>query len=81
MKNDKLKHFIVGVGLGSATYFSNHWLLGLGISSSAFIGKEIFDKYKKNPTGFDEVDLFVDYLGFVIGFGASGFLHGLIGLI
>ena len=82
--NDKLKHLIGGVILGSATYFSNHWLIGLGISSGLFVGNEISDMYnintiiyKHKATGFDKLDLFADYLGFAIGFTISVLGHGI----
>ena len=72
--NDKQKHLLVGFVCGvlyspivflwdiNATIISN-----LVASSVMFIGKEIYDKYKPNPTGFDKVDLFADYLGWGIG--------------
>lgn len=43
-------------------------------SSVVFIGKEIYDKYKPNATGFDKVDLFADYLGWGIGVWLSSVL-------
>lgn len=79
--NDKTKHFIVGAALGVATYFSNHWLLGAVIATMIFVGKEVWDMYKPNPTGFDKVDLAVDYIGLVIGFWIAGISHGLFNLI
>lgn len=36
------------------------------IASVFFIGKEVWDKYKPNPTGFDWLDLVADYLGLTI---------------
>ena len=76
--NDKIKHFIGGYILGVATYASQKWGWGLLISTILFVGKEYFDTIKKNPTRFDKADLFVDYLGFGIGFGSAGFIHGII---
>ena len=80
MKNDKLLHLVVGFLFGAATYASQMWGLGLLISTLVFVGKEVFDKYKPHPTGFDKADLFVDYLGFGLGFGSAGFVHGIIKL-
>lgn len=73
-RTDKQKHFIVGAIMGFI-YFPvvllwdiNAAIISNFIASSAvFIGKEIYDKYKPNPTGFDKVDLFADYLGWGIG--------------
>lgn len=36
------------------------------IASVVFIGKEVWDKYKPVPTGFDWLDLLFDYLGLTI---------------
>ena len=87
MKNDKLKHLIGGYILGVATYISQKWGWGLLISTLLFVGKEYSDTfdidfmgYKHKATGFDKADLFVDYLGFGLGFGSAGFIHGLINL-
>jgi len=74
---DKIKHLVIGAALGAASYLT-FWGWGLLISSLIFVGKEYYDTVKKNPTGFDKADLFVDYLGFGIGFGAAGFIHGII---
>ena len=81
MKRDKIQHFIVGAIFGIATYLSGHWLLGFAIATIFFVGKEIFDMYKQNPTGFDELDLTVDYIGLLFGFWAAGMIHGLINLV
>ena len=43
-------------------------MIGFLISTIIFVVKEICDKYKKNPTGFDLADLFADYIGFAGGF-------------
>lgn len=81
MSKDKIKHLIVGAVLGAATYISGHWMLGFVISTIIFVGKEVFDMYKPQPTGFDKVDLTVDYIGLVIGFWIAGISHGLFNLI
>ena len=73
-RNDKQKHLLVGFLSGvlySPVVFLwdiNSAIISNMIASSVlFIGKEIYDKYKPNPTGFDKVDLFADYLGWGIG--------------
>jgi hypothetical protein len=64
--SDKLKHFIVGAILGIVSCFTGHLLLCFIFASIIFIGKEIYDIYKTNPTGFDIKDLIADYAGFSI---------------
>ena len=80
-RNDKQKHLIVGAIMGflySPVVFL--WDINAAIisnfiaSSVVFIGKEIYDKYKPNATGFDKVDLFADYLGWGIGVWLSSVL-------
>lgn len=73
-RNDKQKHLIVGAIMGFL-YFPVVFLWDINAaiisnfiaSSVVFIGKEIYDKYKPNVTGFDKVDLFADYLGWGVG--------------
>lgn len=72
--SDKIKHIIVGFTLAvlivPLTYFFDfNAVVGwdFAISSVVFIGKEIYDKYKPQPTGFDKADLFCDYLGWLFG--------------
>ena len=80
-RTDKQKHFIVGAIMGFL-YFPvvflwdiNAAIISNFIASSAlFIGKEVYDKYKPNATGFDKVDLFADYLGWGIGVWLSSVL-------
>ena len=80
-RNDKQKHLLVGFVCGvlySPVVFLwdiNSAIISNFIASSAlFIGKEIYDKYKPNPTGFDKVDLFADYLGWGVGVWLSSVL-------
>ena len=72
--SDKQKHMIVGFMCGFAYFpfpfffdFNIALFANLFLSSVLFIGKEIYDKYKPKPTGFDKVDLFADYLGWGLG--------------
>lgn len=62
---DKIFHFIVGLVFGLSYYFIALWSFVFG--SIAFLGKEVYDKYKPNPTGFDWCDIIADYLGFATG--------------
>lgn len=74
VRNDKQKHLLVGFALGFL-YFPFVFVWGVNealianliASSLIFIGKEVYDKYKPNATGFDKVDLFADYLGWGVG--------------
>jgi VanZ family protein len=88
MKNDKLQHFAVGLLVGLAalpiSYFTGLWWalwIVCFCSLPIFIGKEIFDVYKPNPTGFDKMDLLADYIGLVGGAILSFFIHGIIQII
>lgn len=71
---DKLKHFLAGVFFGALAFPLSFFiaidtaiLVSLIVGSIVFIGKEIFDKYKNNPTGFDLNDLFFDFFGWLVG--------------
>ena len=79
--NDKQKHLLVGFVCGalySPVVFlweiNSAIISNLVASSALFIGKEFYDKYKPNPTGFDRVDLFADYLGWGFGVWLSSVL-------
>ena len=56
-KYDKLTHFIVG-GL---MFFSP-----IELAFSIMVIKEIFDCYKKNPTGFDVPDILAGMGGYLL---------------
>lgn len=82
---DKQKHFSVGflfaVLIAPLTHFFDfNAVVGwdFAISTVVFFGKEAYDKYKPQPTGFDKVDLFCDYLGW---FGGCIFAFWIVGLI
>ena len=75
MKNDKLKHFIVGSFFGLLTFpiafvtgFTWAAVISLICGSIIFVGKEMYDERKKYPTGFDKRDLLADYMGLFIGY-------------
>jgi len=62
---DKIFHFIVGLVFGLSYYFVALWAVLFG--TVIFVGKEVYDIYKPNPTGFDWMDILADYTGFSIG--------------
>ena len=65
IRGDYILHFAVGVSLGLLYLILPipHTML---IASVIFIAKEVYDKYKPVPTGFDWLDLLADYLGLII---------------
>ena len=83
--NDKAKHFAVGSLIGLLTlpisYFCGLWwalLITLVLGTIIFVGKEINDIYKPNPTGFDKLDLFADYIGLIAGWIISFIVYNSI---
>lgn len=69
---DKILHFIVGLVFGLSYYFVALWSVLFG--TVIFVGKEVYDIYKPNPTGFDWMDILADYLGFAIGLTIAIFI-------
>ena len=65
MKTDKLLHGLVGLAFGLLYAYIGFWSLIFG--TIVFFNKEIYDKYKPNPTGFDWLDIAADYAGLLIG--------------
>ena len=65
MKTDKLLHGLVGFAFGLVYAYIGWWSLIFG--TIVFFSKEIYDKYKPNPTGFDWWDIAADYAGLLIG--------------
>lgn len=65
VRSDYILHFGGGLIFG-LPYLILPLLHTVLIASVVFIGKEVWDKYKPNPTGFDWLDLVVDYLGLTI---------------
>ena len=65
LRGDYILHFGVGLALG-LPYLILPLLYTVLIASVIFIGKEVYDKYKPNPTGFDWLDLAADYSGLTI---------------
>ena len=65
MKTDKLLHGLVGFAFGLLYACIGFWSLIFG--TIVFFNKEISDKYKPNPTGFDWWDIAADYTGLLIG--------------
>lgn len=77
---DKIAHLLIGALLGLLSLPLMWWNLDKGLvlsllfSSLIFFTKELFDKFKKQPTGFSWSDLFCDYVGWGIGIFVSGIL-------
>ena len=65
VRGDYILHFAVGVSLG-LLYLIIPLPYTVLIASVIFIAKEVYDKYKPNPTGFDWLDLAADYSGLTI---------------
>ena len=65
LRGDYILHFGVGLALGLPYLIIPlpHTAL---IASVVFIAKEVYDKYKPVPTGFDWLDLLADYSGLII---------------
>jgi len=80
--NDKIKHMLVGFAGGisilplSSIFDFNAVVMWLFIGCSVvFVGKELKDH---KTTGFDNDDLFCDYLGWFTGCISSFFIIALI---
>ena len=65
IRHDLILHFMVGLAFG-LLYLILPILHTVLIASVIFIGKEVWDKYKPQPTGFDLLDLLADYIGLTI---------------
>ena len=62
---DKIYHFVVGAIFGIFTiWIPIIWVLIF--ATIIFFNKEIYDKYKPQPTGFDWWDILADYVGFTV---------------
>ena len=86
--NDKTKHFIVGSVAGIATLpfsfvvgFTNAVVAVFLIASLIFFSKELYDKIKPLPTGFDKMDLIADYIGLATGYIISYIVYFTIKII
>lgn len=65
IRADLKLHFMVGLAFG-LPYLILPILYTVLIASVIFIAKEVYDKYKPVPTGFDWLDLLADYIGLTI---------------
>lgn len=65
IRADLKLHFMVGLAFG-LLYLILPLFYTVLIASVVFIAKEVYDKYKPNPTGFDWLDLLTDYIGLTI---------------
>ena len=77
-KLDNIKHCLVGILVGILSpYEVIPCLMSVYtiLYNSLFIGKEIYDTQKENPTGFSFSDLTYNYVGLIIGMIISSYLH------
>lgn len=65
LRCDYMLHFAVGLLFG-LLYLILPLFYTVLIASVIFIAKEVYDKYKPDPTGFDWLDLVADYIGLTI---------------
>lgn len=65
--SDKLLHFVCAMVLMIVLSVLTNMCVGYGITMAICIGKEIWDVYKPNPTGFSLGDFLADLLGIVVG--------------
>lgn len=64
---DKILHFLINFfGIIVLVDYINI-ILAISIMAGVSILKEMYDKYKKNPTGFSWWDLLADFTGLGLG--------------
>ena len=85
MINDKTQHIIVAAIFGVMSLplslvigFTMALVSVFVVSTVLFLGKEYYDTIKPKPTGFDKVDMTVDYLGLAAGFIIAFIIHTVI---
>ena len=69
IRTDLIMHFIVSFMICcclSLIFMASLW--GIILTMIIGIGKEIYDVFKVNPTGFDLLDLLADLLGAGVGY-------------
>lgn len=64
---DKILHFVVMAAISATLFLAISPLVAFAISFIISVGKEIYDCFKKHPTGFDLYDLAADILGIFTG--------------
>lgn len=64
---DKILHFVVMAVISAILFLAINSWVAFAISFIISVGKEIYDCFKKHPTGFDLYDLVADMLGIFIG--------------
>lgn len=65
---DKILHFVVMLVVSATLFLAINpwWAFAICVAASA--GKEVYDCFKKNPTGFDLYDLAADMAGVMCGY-------------
>lgn len=82
IRTDLLLHLLVSMIIAfSIGVITKSSFLTVSITLFIGLGKEIYDMFKENPTGFDIKDLLFDGLGCMIGFLLSGLVLAIISLL
>ena len=82
IRSDLILHLLVSfvICFGISVFSLGSFGLSVGITMIIGVGKEIYDVFKKNPTGFDIYDLFFDGFGSILGFIVSKIILSIFGL-
>ena len=64
--SDKVLHFLCALAMMAVTMIAFPAWLAVFSTAAVCIGKEVYDCYKKNPTGFSWDDLVADALGMLL---------------
>lgn len=65
---DKILHFVVMAAISATLFFAINPCVAFALCLAISIGKEVYDCFKKNPTGFDLWDLAADMVGVLCGY-------------
>ena len=87
IETDKILHFLVSAGIYDVTYnltyrgtnLQHDTCEGIGFwtAFSVGLGKEIYDEYSENGTGFNNADMFYNVIGIVSSLGFNRYLQKL----
>lgn len=65
--NDKMLHLLCNIIIVVSVSLIFNLCIGIITSALISIGKELYDKYRKNGTGWSWDDLIVDGIGILLG--------------
>lgn len=68
---DKILHFVIMALISGTLFLAFPLWLALVLCAIIAVGKEVYDCFKQNPTGFDWYDILADAIGVIYGFGIS----------